>query len=347
MVAVRGPDAERFVADPPSALRLFLVYGPDQGSAAERARRLEKVAEKRARGGVRAVHLAAEEVASDPLRLADEIFGPSLFGGEPLVRLRVFDLRHNILPALQPLLDAPLDGAWAIVEAGDLRKEAGLRRVFEASPHAAAIPSFLPEAADIADLARTMAGEAGKRLSPDSLTLLKERLGGDRLASRGEIDKLLTYVGDAPEITAADIEAIVGETADMQADRAIDAALLGDHKTLETELRRLRAEGYAAAALGAQALRHLVILNAPALAVAAGAPAPAAIERLRPPLFHKRKDAAAAALRRWPPPALRQARRRVAAAILRSRRFPDLADALLSDALHAIAAGAPPSRPGR
>lgn len=52
------------------------------------------------------------------------------------------------------------------------------------------------------------AKSAGKRLSPDALALLFERLGIDPALLEGEIDKLICYVGDLPIITRDDILAL-------------------------------------------------------------------------------------------------------------------------------------------
>ena len=89
-------------------------------------------------------------------------------------------------------------------------------------------------------------------------TCLLESLGGDRLAGRGELEKLFLYVGDTKHVAIEDVEAIVGETTGARTDSVIDAALLGDNEALEAELGRLRAEGGSPAALGTLALRHLI-----------------------------------------------------------------------------------------
>src|SRR3712207_2522180 len=98
-------------------------------------------------------------------------------------------------------------------------------------------------------------------LQPEATELLAAHLGGDRLQSRGELDKLFLYVGAPGTVSAADVEAVVGDVAELRTDDVIDAALLGDHEALETGLDRLAAEGGSAAALAAQALRHLIQIS--------------------------------------------------------------------------------------
>src|SRR5687767_7511045 len=141
MVAVETRKADAFVGSPPEAIRLFLVYGTDAGAITERARRLEQTALKRG-GGDRVIRFGSDELSADPGRIADEAYAASLFGGEPVVALRVLDGRHNVMGALEALIERPPEAAWLIVEAGDLAKTSPLRKAFEASPQAASIATF-------------------------------------------------------------------------------------------------------------------------------------------------------------------------------------------------------------
>jgi DNA polymerase-3 subunit delta len=152
-----------------------------------------------------------------------------------------------------------------------------------------------------------------------------------------ELEKLFLYVGERGAVTAEDVVAIVGETAEAAADAIVDAALLGDSEGLERELERLRAEGGSAAGLGALALRHLLQLQSLSARIESGQPVAAALERARPPVFGRRRSTVEATLRLWPGPALAEARRRLAEAIYGTRLRPALEMAVVSEALHGLA----------
>ena len=336
MVAVETRKADAYVASPPETIRLFLVYGTDAGAITERARRLEQTALKRG-GGDRVIRFGSDELSADPGRIADEAYAASLFGGEPVIALRVLDGRHNVMGALEALIERPPEAAWLVVEAGDLAKTSPLRKAFEASPQAASIATFQLDRSSLAPFIRSAAEEAGRSIEPAALDLLCETLGGDRLATRSELEKLFLYVGDAGPVSVADVQAVVGETAESRTDDLIDAALLGDSEALETGLDRLRSEGGSATGLATQALRHLIQLQGLRASVDAGASASAALERHRPPIFGRRQAAMQAALARWPSEALRQARRTVADAILATRLQSSLEAPSISAALHEIA----------
>jgi DNA polymerase-3 subunit delta len=336
MVALKAHDADRTLAAPPDGIRLFLVYGNDPGGITERARLVERIALQRGRGDA-VLRFGSDEISADPGRIADEAFSASLFGGEPVISLRVIDGRHNVIGALQPLLDRPPESSWVIVEAGELAPTSPLRKAFEGSSRALAAPTFQVEGAGLASLIHAAAEEAGLVIEPAALEILVENLGGDRLASRGELEKLFLYVGDQGPVSVADVEAVVGDTAEFRSDAIIDAALLGDSEALEAELGRLRAEGGSAAALGAQVLRHMLQLAAMRASMVGGLSAAAAVERARPPIFSRRRGAIEAQLKRWSVENLADERRNMAEAVALTRRQPALESAAISAALHAVA----------
>ncbi len=60
----------------------------------------------------------------------------------------------------------------------------------------------------ISDLCR----EAGKQVRPDAVRYIEELIGSDSETVQREVEKLICYVGDAPEITLADCQAICSRT---------------------------------------------------------------------------------------------------------------------------------------
>ncbi|MYZ46835.1 DNA polymerase III subunit delta [Propylenella binzhouense] len=338
MVAVPAKGVEAFLADPPAAIRLFLFYGSDAGTVTERARKVEALA--RLRGADAPLRLGSDEIGSDPGRIADEAFAASLFGGTPLVTLRVLDGRHNVMAALEPVLARVPDEAVVIVEAGDLRADNALRKAFEQAPHAAAIACREAESADIAALVREVAAESEVTVDAAALDYLVGHLGSDRMAARGEVEKLVLFAGPGGRIGLEEVEALTGDNAMLRAERIIDAALLGAAEIVEVDLNRLRAEGQSAATVAAQMLRHLLAMQEYRADVEAGRAARTVLERARPPIFFKRLDQVEAALRRWPSSEIARARRILSDAVLATRRQPALEFAVVSDALQRIAGNA-------
>ena len=338
MVAIKAAGVASFVADPPRNIRLFLVFGRDAGAVTERARQLAALASSRDPAGGLALRYGSEEVAGNPGLLCDEINAASLFGGEPVITLRITDGRHNVMAGLAPLLDAPPSAGWLIVEAGDLPPTSAIRKAFQAGAHAAALPCYESEAGDLAAMARAMFTDARCEIEPDALDLLVATIGNDRLISRSEIEKLIVFVGRGGRAGIDDVQAIVGENLDVRGERIIDDAFLGRSEAVEADLIRLRAEGQSPAALASLALRQIIALHRMSASIAAGKSAESVIRQARPPIFFNRQQAVKTVLARWPAAHIARARQIMTEAVLATRRQPQLDDALVSQALQRISA---------
>jgi DNA polymerase-3 subunit delta len=338
MVAIKAAGVPKFIADPPADMRLFLVFGRDAGAITERARQLEALAGSRDPAGGSPVRFGSDEVAGNPGRLSDEINAASLFGGEPVITLRITDGRHNVMAGLAPLLGSPPKAGWLIVEAGDLPPSSAVRKAFEANAHAAALPCYESDARDLAAMAHAMFADAGCTSEPEAGDMLVATIGNDRLISRSEIEKLVLFVGEGGRAGIDDVLAIVGENLNVRGDRITDDAFLGRSDAVEADLIRLRAEGQSPVALAAQALRQIIALQRMSASVAAGKPAEAVVKQARPPIFFNRQAAVKTVLAHWNATYIARSRQIMADAIFATRRQPQLDDALVSDALQRIAA---------
>jgi DNA polymerase-3 subunit delta len=148
-------------------------------------------------------------------------------------------------------------------------------------------------------------------------------LGGDRLATRGELSKLILYVHGRREITAEDIDAVLSDVSSLASDAVVDAAFTGDGAALETGFRRLASEGVSASTVLGAALRHAVSLLPARLDVETGRSPAQAVEAWRG-LHFRRKPAVERQLQLWSSQALRHAIARLQASILETRRLSEL-----------------------
>ena len=203
---------------------------------------------------------------------------------------------------------------------------------------------------DEAGLARTLAAQiaaAGKDIEPDAMRLLASSLVGDRMLARGELDKLLIYMGDQRQIGLADIQAAVVDTASLDMDDAIHAAMRGDFGVLDRCLVRLAGEGVSGVAILRVTQNYLRRLHLTRARIDAGASVDGAMARLQPPVYYKAKDAFTADVQRWPLERIMAALERLVDAEAQSKRT-GADDALLAaDALLAVARVAAGLRTGR
>lgn len=338
MTALKTRDIDAYFDAPALRHRAFLVYGPDAGLVAERADALQKRATRDEPSGIDRIRLASEDLRSDPGRLADEAGAQALFGGTPLIRLSLSDARHNVVTSIEPLLKESLESFWLIVQAGELRPTSPVRKLFEASDTAVAIPCYLSDSQNISRLADEMIRSAGNRIDPQALGLVADCLGADRLAARREIEKLILFAGSGAEITLDHVRQSIGENRVLRNDRIIDAAMLGRAGEVAADLRRLTQEQASPTALASQGLRFLISLQEMRQQVEEGRRPGDIVARARPPIFFDRRRQVEEALRIWPLPALRAARNVLAGAIRGARNNPGLEQAQVSNAIIRLAA---------
>jgi DNA polymerase-3 subunit delta len=339
MVAAKAQEADRIVARPPQGTCCFLVYGPDAGLVAERAQKLANAAADPA-DPFSFIRLEAGEVASDPSRLADEAYAVSMFGGRRAILVRDAGSRATLAPIVARLLADPPPETVIVLEAGDLKKSNPIRTLVERDRSAYAIPCYVDDDAAIGRLVDEEAKANGLAVSPDARAALVSQLGGDRLISRGEIQKLCLYARGSGRIELKDVEALIGDSAGIAADEIVDAAATGDLSGLTASLGRAATEGLDPGQIAASALRHFQMLDEARGAVDAGRRPADVVEGLRPPVFFKRKDKVAAALGVWSAPRLEKALSLLSDAVRDARLNQALAPEIVGDTLLTIARAA-------
>jgi len=341
VVEVKSTDIDRLLARPD--VRLLLIHGNDTGLVAERVAAFVRTVLGDSTDPLGLIRLDASEVSADPARLADEAYAIPMFGGRRCIELRVSG-NWQVVPAIAPLLARPPVDCALVVTAGDLRKTAPVRKLFEQAPNAYAIACYADDARALDRVIDEEAGRAGLTVAPDARAALKQLIGSDRMASRGEVAKLCLYAEGSGAITLEDVRAVVGDASAYAVDEAVDAAAAGDAPGFERLYRRLTAAGTAAFTVAGAAQRHFDMLHRARALVERGTDPEAA---LGPGVFWKRKAALAAQLRRWPLPRIERALLILDRTIIDSRLKAAIADEVVGQGMLMIAAiAARPSRPG-
>lgn len=334
MVAVTARDAEGALRRIDASVLVVLVYGPDDGLVSERARRAATSAVADPADPFQLVRLDGDGIAGDPGRLADEVGTIGLFGARRAIWIR--PTSRNLVPAVQAVLDMGAPDVRVVIEAGDLAKSSPLRVLCERAPRALAIPCYADGEGDLAALVDATVKSAGLALDRDARALLLASLGGNRLASRGELEKLLLFAHGQREITVADVTAALSDVSAHALDDIVDAAFAGRLGEADTALRRAFREGTHPSAVLGGLLRHGMQLLPARADVEAGRPPDAVVEAWRG-LFFRRKPAVKAQLSLWRLGALGEAVDILQRAVLASRQAPDLAEAATAQAVMAVA----------
>src|SRR5215472_15777823 len=181
MVALKTADIDAFIARPDPTRRVVLVFGPDAGLVAERARAIIAASVDDPNDPFALARLEGEELTAEPSRLTDEALTMPLFGGRRAIWVKAAS--RNVAPAVEALLENKLFAAAAqsrvVIEAGDLRRNAPLRALCERAKNAAALPCYPDTERDLARLIDIEMREAQLTLKPEARAMLIPLLGGD------------------------------------------------------------------------------------------------------------------------------------------------------------------------
>ncbi|HZS83126.1 MAG TPA: DNA polymerase III subunit delta [Stellaceae bacterium] len=327
-----------FLRSPPPEFRAALLYGPDGGLVRERADALTAAVCPDLKDPFRIGELGAAALAADPARLADELAAMSLIGGRRVVRLR--GAGDGVTALLSQALAGPRGDSFLVIEAGDLPARSSLRKLCEGAADIAVIGCYADAGRDLADVVRETLGRHRIGIAGDALSYLVAHLGNDRLVTRSELEKLALYAGDGGRVELADAVACIGDSTALSVEELAYAAAEGDAAKLDTALARCLQEGQSPIGLIRALMRHFQRLHLASGRVAAGMAPEEALRALRPPVFFKLRDRFKAQLALWPP-------RRAAAALdtlmraeLDCKRAILPQEAVLGDALFALARAA-------
>jgi DNA polymerase III subunit delta len=320
MVALKSSGVARFLKSPEPSCRAVLVYGPDAGLVSERASELAGIFARTRRGSTELVRLDDRDFADDPARLEVELRTKPMFAGCSIIRVTAG--QRLDAASLKATLAEPSEN-FLIVEAGNLRPDSGLRKVFEKDKTAVALPCYADERA-LAGMIDDELAEAGLSIDSDARTYLMTQLGADQALSRSEVAKLALYAAGGESISEDDVDAIVGDAAETALENFVYAASGGDPAVALRELQRLAAAGTDNAAALAALGRHFTQLHRVASAQSAGGSFEDAVKSLRPRPHFKREPVFLAHCKRWGATRLAQALPLIQEAIRRTRKSPEL-----------------------
>lgn len=336
MAQLKANEVDRFLRDP-SGYSVYLVYGPDHGLAAERSHAIARSTGIDLDDAFSAIRLDQSALAGDPDRLINEAYTVGMFGGQRLIWLRGAGNDRALAGQLDRVLADPPPDTIVLIEAGDLKKGTGLRGVVEKSKAGLAIPCYADNERAIQGLLDEVFGSSGQKLALDARHFLLNHLGGDRAASRTELEKVLLYTHGQDSVTYEDVRAICGDASALGFDDVSDAVLAGDLARYDRAMTKFERGGGAPSMLFAVLIRQFQMLdrlrdemdrnNRNAAAVVAGA---------RPPVFFARRRLIEQALQRWPSAAIRTALARLQDAVLQSRRSRVLEHQVLHITLMAL-----------
>jgi DNA polymerase III subunit delta len=334
MAEVKSHEFDHFLRRKDRTESIFLIYGPDRGLVSERAGEIAHNTGIDLQDPFTVTKLDAGELQSGAGQLIDEMNSIGLFGGEKLVWVRGTGSEKALVDAVSALAKQNHSGSRMIVEAGDLKKTSALRKTAESAPSAVAIACYPDDNRSLSLLIDQQLGRHGLTISPDARAKLLESIGGDRLASRNEIEKLALYCHGLQHIELYHVIDCVADASGISVDEAVDAILSGDPDQFLLAINRIVASKTAIFLVLQACLRQFQLLDIMRNDMEANrSSASQSLATLGRHLHFKRKPIVEKALKAWPADALKKEMNRLNAAILQTRQRQILEDSIAINTL--------------
>lgn len=338
MAQKKAHEVDSWLARPDPRTFLVLLYGPDRGLVAERGKAYAERTGLPLDDPFSVVKMDGADVEKGEGRLSQEARTVPMFTDRRLLWVRNAAGQKGLADEVKALLAEPPRDATILIEAGDLKKGAPLRTVVEAAESAMALPCYADDGRDIEAVIDDELRKAGLTMALEARQALRRNLGGDRLATRAELQKLTLYAQGQAEISLEDVRSMTGDVSGQSLDDAVDAILDGRINDFDSAFaRHCQAGGQPFLALSGT-MRQFHALHAMRGAMEEGGRNAASIVAgARPPVFFSRRKLIERTLERWNRQSIERVLARLQNAVLQTRRRPELAPALVRQALLGIA----------
>lgn len=332
MVDIRRQDLEDFFRRKIERFEIFLVCGVDVGLVSERCNQIIRTVRDLEPTHLEVTKLDGDKLSANDGSLKDEALALSLFGERQLLWVR--SGAKNLTKSVGELLDSEYIENRVLIEAGALKSDSGLKKLCSKSPRAAVIECWPDSHKDISALIDVEFHRAGIKLSDQGKALLSNALGGDRLLSRSEIDKLVLYGQGMTLVDVKEVSEVVSDAASWGFDDLVFAAFEGERSGISEKIHAAL-NHFDATALLSMALFHCLNLLDARIEIEKGSNAAAAAERF-PRLFGPRRTSIISQLSRWSSNQLLLQTQKLQEAVAQIRKEPRLQNETMSRAFLSI-----------
>jgi DNA polymerase III subunit delta len=338
MAKLKAHEVDGFLSRSGTGYHIFLIYGPDRGMVSERANQIAKSTKVPLDDPFSVIRLDASSVNSDPARLADECLTVSMFGGDRLVWIKDAGNEKGLVEAVKAIAASKMEGVTLIIEADDLKPASGLRSCCENASTIMALPCYADDERGVDRLIDAELSKHSLTITMDARAALKKSLGGDRLASRGELEKLALYCLGSQQVTREDIDMAIGDVSSSSLDELIDAVIGGNPVKLDAVFAKLTERGTSVQTILLMITRNISsLLEQRSSMDRDGKSASAVVATARPPVFFTRKALVERVLGGTNVPTFMRYLDKLQTAVLDSRKNSNLSEAICHRTLLSVA----------
>lgn len=279
---------EKYLKKPDETLKAFVIYGANDGLVAEYVKKLAKTVCPDLYDPFQVVYFNGSDINAEPANLFAEYTARSLMGGRRVILIK--DADNNLTKHLKVLLDGTPSDTLLLISSSALNKKSSLLGLAETREDMAVIACYEDRDEDIFSTARKMLIDNNLVISSEALQLLCARLSNDRRTNIGEIEKLITYMGDKKNIGIEDIKEIIADQSASSADDLFYYTASGYTERSQQSFRKLLNEGEEPVSLVRGMVYHFYkILNCLAFMEKGDAPEKA-MQKLVPKIIYFRES---------------------------------------------------------
>ncbi len=326
MGVLREDEFEVFLKRRLSSSNGLLIHGSDTSGVAQLGRQVAM----QLQAEVQRMDSAA--CKSSPGSFMDQFLALLLLGDRQILLVEPAD--DSCMKFLEPILAYDRPANFVLMFAEPLGKASKLRTACESSALCAALALYEEDEAKLHGRLNKILGQAGLVWGEGAEEAFYSTVGEDRVIATREMEKLALYGHGAKQVTANDVAAICGDTAEYDADALIDAVLGGN---LEDADRMFTSLGAEARSIFILLQLHVSRLQTLRIDMERGMNADTALRTAKPPIFFKRKSAMMNQLRNLVLEDLMVIQEHIQAATLQARKYASLAEPINARALLTIA----------
>lgn len=294
----KAAQIEKYLKKAEPNIKGFVIYGSNEGLVAEYVRKLILTISNDLYDPFAVVYLDGAAVSADPGLMISEYNSQSLMGGRRAIVVK--DADNNLTKHLKTLIENYNSDSLLIISSSSLNKKSSLVALAEASENLAIVACYEDRDEDIFATARTKFIEAGITINNEALQLLCARLSNDRKTNLGEIEKLITFLGDKKNVMPEDIKLSISDQSSSSSDDVCYFVAGGYSEKATAALQKMYNEGEEPVSITRLLSAHFNKLISCKAFMENGESADVAMKKITPKILFYRESAFKRQLAIWP-----------------------------------------------
>lgn len=218
-----------------------LIYGPDFGVVNDTAETIMGYIVPNIKDDFAVIKITPSKIKENAGIVLDEANALSLMGGRRVIWVKEADATSADL--IETLSDTLKTDSFILMTTDNLTKSNSLRVNAENHPRFLTIACYADEERDVQSRIVALLQEQGFKATPAALSLLKERLTDNRVTTKNELEKLMTYLGNKKTVDETDVAAVCTTASTSSYDTLCMAVGSGQQKQVDAAYQLLLTAG--------------------------------------------------------------------------------------------------------